>query len=255
MLLGLAGTASAAMSEWAGSEGGRMRLVAVSQPRDGAVMALLQIEPKPGWKTYWRNPGDAGLPPELDFGGSTNLVLRSISFPVPEIGTDEAGRFIGYHKPVSLVIEFEKPLPDAPSTINLNALVGICETVCLPFMSSFSLPLTAGAPEPEEFMALQLAEAELPEKASEDFAIKSLKLSDDGKAIVAEVALPRAGTPEVAIAASPGLKLGAMEINATDRSASLRIPVISSKTPRATAQVTLLVKSGERAIEATLALE
>lgn len=254
-LFGPAGSAQAAMSAWASSEGGRMRLVAVSQPRDGAILALLQIEPKPGWKTYWRNPGDAGLPPELDFGASTNLALRSISLPVPEIGTDEGGRFIGYHRPVSLVIAFDKPLRDAPSTIKLNALVGICETVCLPFMTSFSLPLTPGAPEAEEFMALQLAEAELPEKVSADFAIRNLKLSDDGKEIEAEVSLPGAGAPEVAIAASSGLKLGKIEIETADRSAKLRIPVISSKAPLAEAKITLLVKSGGRAIEATLALE
>lgn len=255
VLFGLAGTVHAAMSEWAHSEGGRMRLVAVSEPRDGAIKALLQIEPKPGWKTYWRNPGDAGLPPELDFGASTNLVLRSISFPVPEVGTDEAGRFIGYHKPVSLVIEFDRPLPDAPSTIKLDALVGICETVCLPFMSSFSLPLTAGAPEPEEFMALQLAEAELPEKASGDFAIRNLRLSDDGKVIMAEITLPRAGAPEVAIAASPGLQLGKVQVETADRSAKLSIPVSGHKAALPRAHVTLLVKSGGRAIEATLALE
>ena len=117
--------ARAAMTPWNTSEGGRMRLLALSQPRNGIVRALVQIEPKQGWKTYWRNPGTAGMAPELDFSGSANLKLKSISYPVPEIGMDEAGLFIGYHHPVSLVVEFEKPDETGPSRIDLNPL-GAC---------------------------------------------------------------------------------------------------------------------------------
>ncbi|UVC10108.1 hypothetical protein IHQ71_05745 [Rhizobium sp. TH2] len=247
--------AQAAMSEWAESEGGRMRLVAISQPRNDAILALLQIEPKPGWKTYWRDPGDAGMPPQLDFTGSINLVLRSVSFPVPEIGNDDGGRFVGYHQPVSLIVEFAKPLPDAPSTINLNAIVGICEKVCLPFMTNFSMPLKPGQPEGEEFMQLQLAQSALPEKPGKDFEIRNLHFSADSKMIEAEITLPGAEAPQVAIVAPPGLRLGKVEIDAgMDKIAHIRIPVISDKA-QAERTITMLVKSGGRAIEATLALK
>ena len=255
-LLALPSVASAAMSDWAESEGGRMRLVAISQPRNDAIMALLQIDPKPGWKTYWRNPGDAGMPPELDFGSSTNLILRSVSFPVPDIGKEDGGRFIGYHKPVSLVVAFEKPLPGAPSTVNLNAIVGICETICLPFMASFSVPLTPDAPEGEEFTQLQLALAELPEKPGKDFAIRNFKLSGDRKSVEAEITLPGDDEPEIAVAASSGLKLGKKEIKiGRDHVAHVRIPVTASAEALAKARLTMLVKSNGRAIEATLAPE
>ena len=248
--------AHAAMSEWASSEGGRMRLVAISQPRNDAILALLQIEPKLGWKTYWRNPGDAGMPPQLDFAGSTNLVFRSIAFPVPEIGMDDGGRFVGYHQPISLILEFAKPLPDAPSTMNLNVIVGICEKVCLPFMASFSVPLKPGQPESEEFMQLQLAQSALPEKPDKDFKIGSLHLSTDGRTVEADVTLPIAETPEIAILPPPGLRLGKIDIQArTDRIAHLQIPVIGENRARADAKITILVKSGGRAIETTLALK
>lgn len=244
------------MSEWADSEGGRMRVVAISQPRNDAILALVQIEPKPGWKTYWRDPGDAGMPPQLDFTGSTNLVFRSIAFPVPEIGQDDGGRFVGYHQPVSLIVEFAKPLPDAPSTINLDAIVGICEKVCLPFMASFSVPLTPGRPESEEFMQLQLAQSALPEKPGKGFEIDSLHFSADKKAIETEIRLPTAETPEIAIVAPPGIRFGRIEIDTgTDRIAHIRIPLVGGKKAHAIGPITMLVKSGDRAIEATLALE
>ena len=54
--------ASAAVSDWMTSEGGRMRLSALADDESGKVTAILEIEPSPGWKTYWRAPGDAGMP-------------------------------------------------------------------------------------------------------------------------------------------------------------------------------------------------
>lgn len=257
LFIGTSMPAHAAMSEWVDSEGGRMRLVAVSQPRNGEILALLRVEPKPGWKTYWRNPGDAGMPPQLNFGGSTNLVLQSVSFPVPEIGTDDGGRFMGYHEPVSLVVTFRQPIAGAPSAVNLDAIVGICETVCLPFMASFSVPLTPATPEGEEFMQLQLAQSLLPEKPSDDFAIHNLRFSDDRSALEAEITLPAAGTPQVAVVAPDGLRLGkpAIEPGVKGKTAHLRIPVIDPGKARDGRTVTMLVKSGGRAIEATLALQ
>jgi DsbC/DsbD-like thiol-disulfide interchange protein len=249
-------TAEAAMAPWVTSEGGRMRLVALSQPRNGIVTAVIQIEPKPGWKTYWRYPGNAGMAPELDFSGSTNLKMKSASFPVPEIGEDEAGRFVGYHRPVSLVVELEKPDEKAPAKIDLKALVGICDTICLPFMAEFKLALDPTIPEGEEFSALMMAQAELPEKPRADFAIRSLMKSADGKSLVADVTIPdQTGVAAVA-AASRGVSLGEdPEVTVTGRTARVVIPIKRIEQTGEPHHITLLVKSGTRAIEATLALD
>lgn len=248
--------AQSATTDWTVSEGGRMRLVALSQPRNGVITALLQIEPKDGWKTYWRNPGDAGMAPELDFSRSTNLRFKSIAYPVPEIGKDEAGRFIGYHHPVSLVIEFEKPDEGAPAMIDLKALVGICETVCLPFMAEFRLPLDPSVPEGEEFSALLLAQSQLPEKPRADFAIRSLMKSADGKFLVAHVTIPDEAPVEAAAAASRGVSLGKdPAITVEGRAARVSIPVKRIEQTGEPHQITLLVKAGRRAIESTLAVD
>ena len=247
--------AHAAMSPWASSEGGRMRLVALSQPRNGTVAALLQIEPKAGWKTYWRHPGNAGMAPELDFSGSTNLKFRSIAYPVPEIGEDDGGLFIGFHHAVSLIVTFDKPEEAAPSTIDLKALVGVCDTICLPFAAEFTLPLDPARPEGEEFSALMLAQAELPEPPREDFAVRSLKKSADGKALVAEVQVPDAAV-EAAVAASRGVSLGKdPAVTVSGAMATIVIPIKRIEATGAPHAITLLVKSGRRAMETTLALD
>jgi DsbC/DsbD-like thiol-disulfide interchange protein len=233
-----------------------MRLVALSQPRNGAITALVQIEPKTGWKTYWRYPGSAGMAPELDFSGSTNLTLKSVSYPVPEIGADDAGRFVGYHHPVSLVVELTQLDESAPSVIDLKALVGICDTICLPFMAQFSLPLDPAIPEGEEFAALIQAQATLPEKPRADFAVRSLLKSSDGKSVVAEVTIPDPSSVEAEAAASAGVSLGKDPVVTVDgRTARIVIPIKRIEQDGEPHSITLLVKSGRRAMESTLALD
>jgi DsbC/DsbD-like thiol-disulfide interchange protein len=250
------GTARAAISDWAVSDGGRMRLVALSMPRNGVVSALLQIEPKAGWKTYWRYPGDAGMAPELDFSASENLTLRSIAYPVPEIGQDAGGRFIGYHRPASLVLTFDKPDPAASSRIALKALVGICEDICLPFAADFALTLDPSAPEGEEFSAMMMAQADLPEQPAEDFAVRRLTKSADGKAVIADILLPKGETVEAAAAASRGVRLGKDPTVAVEgNTARITVPIKRIDASGAPHQITLLVKAGGRAMETTLALD
>ncbi len=73
LLASLALPAIASNSDWTETPGGRVRVVledngtnkAASHERRGA----LQIELQPGWKTYWRNPGDAGVPPQINIEG------------------------------------------------------------------------------------------------------------------------------------------------------------------------------------------
>lgn len=248
--------AQAAMAPWATSEGGRMRLVALSQPRNGIVRALVQIEPLQGWKTYWRNPGNAGMAPEFDVSASTNLRLRSVAYPVPDIGEDAGGLFIGYHRPVGLVLEFDKPDEAAPSTIDLKALVGICADICLPFAADFALPLDPARPEGEEFTALMTAEAELPEAPGLDFAVRSLIKSADGTSVVADLLVPGGSPVEAAVAASRGVRLGRdPEVSVSGTSAKIVIPVRKIDKAGGPHQITLLVKSGSRAMETTLALD
>lgn len=249
--------AQAAMAPWASSEGGRMRVVALSQPRNGVVTALVQIEPKTGWKTYWRNPGGAGMAPELDFSGSVNLKLKSVAYPIPEIGTDAGGLFIGYHHTVSLIVELEKPEEAAPSTLDLKALVGVCDEICVPFAANFRLPLDPSLPEGEEFSASMMAQAELPERPSVGFAVRSLVKSADGASLVADVLVPGGAEVEAAVAASRGVTLGKdpAVTTVTGTTAKVVIPIKRIDGDGNPHFITLLIKSGRRAMETTLALD
>ena len=48
-------------------------------------MAAVEIRLAPGWHTYWRVPGEAGIPPRFDWSGSQNLAAVAYEWPRPEI--------------------------------------------------------------------------------------------------------------------------------------------------------------------------
>src|SRR5262252_9680616 len=86
--LGLVQHAAAedAASPWVRNEHAGLRLIAAATASGNAdVLQLgLQFELRPGWKTYWRNPGDAGFPPHGDWSHSTNVADVTIAWPAPE---------------------------------------------------------------------------------------------------------------------------------------------------------------------------
>ena len=251
-----ASPANAAVSDWMTSNGGRMRLSALTDGDTGKVIAILEIEPAAGWKTYWRDPGDAGMSPQIDLSGAQNLKLVKVDYPVPEIGMDEAGRFIGYHQPVSLVLELAKPDPSKASTLSANVLVGLCKDICLPFQSSFNVPLVnASQPQADEFMNIQLAKATLPEAPSAGFEVIKYGFTPDNAFFEATIAIPGDEMPEIAVAPSEGLLLGRHTEIVKGRVADVRYPV--SRLPKSLdgATITLLVKSAGRSMETTLAVK
>lgn len=248
--------ATAAVSDWVASEGGRMRLSALADKDGNTVTAILEIEPKPGWKTYWRDPGDAGMAPQFDLSAAENIRLAKVDYPVPEIGMDEAGRFVGYHQPATLVLELARPDPAKRSTFSANVLVGLCKDICLPFQSSFELPIdSSGQPEADEFMNIEMAKAALPEAPSSDFQVVKSGLTADRAFFEATIALPGKEMPDIAVAASEGILLGKQTEIVKDGTALMRYAVTRLPKTLEGAAITLLVKSAGRAMETTLAVK
>lgn len=77
-----ASPALAASSDWVETPGGKVRVVLEENKHTGELRGALQIDLNPGWKTYWRNPGDAGVPPQLNIEGNSSA---RIDFPAPSI--------------------------------------------------------------------------------------------------------------------------------------------------------------------------
>jgi len=139
-----ASAADAYSSDWAEGLKSSARLVA-GAPADGVFQAGVEIKLAPGAITYWRNPGDAGLPPSLSFDGSSNLAQARTSFPAPRRLPEGDGEAFGYDGALILPIDIEPIEPAKPVTLALKLNYAVCEKICVPAEASLRLVLPADA--------------------------------------------------------------------------------------------------------------
>ncbi len=100
---------------------------------DGKSYAAgLYIKLDKDWKTYWRNPGDAGVPPLITTEPNTNLAAIAVDFPLPLRIVDEGGTAFGYHDEVLFPIEVTPKDIGQPLNLNFSSFFGVCQKVCTP---------------------------------------------------------------------------------------------------------------------------
>ncbi len=169
----LPGTVQAAGSDWARTDQTQVRLIsAVDGVGDSRSITLgLQFRMKPGWKVYWRAPGDAGFPPSVDWGGSVNLGGSQTLWPAP-LRFDVSGlSTIGYKHEVVLPIQATLADPGKPLSIKAKVDYLTCDDVCIPYTATFALDLPAAAATPSaEAPLIAAAMAALPRAAGADSA-------------------------------------------------------------------------------------
>ena len=108
--------------------------------------AGFRITMEKGWKTYWRNPGQAGIPPHIEITGA-NLASTTIEFPLPLRIVEESGEALGYHDVVVFPITLQ-PLDVAkPITAHFSSFFGICAVVCTPARFEADEKFAVGAPQ------------------------------------------------------------------------------------------------------------
>jgi Disulphide bond corrector protein DsbC len=102
------------------------------QTANGSHMAAVDLTLAPGWKTYWRSPGDAGIPPSFDWSGSKNVATLHIHWPAPSVFHTNGMQSIGYHDRLLLPVEVQPVDPTQPVILSLKMNLGICDDICLP---------------------------------------------------------------------------------------------------------------------------
>jgi len=131
-------------TDWAPGAKSQARLIAA-----GAGLAGFEIKLAPGAITYWRDPGDSGLPPTLDFSGSENVASVETKFPAPKrIKEADGGEAFGYDGGVIFPLGVKPRDPAKPATLALNADFAVCEKVCLPAKARLTLTLPSAADSP-----------------------------------------------------------------------------------------------------------
>jgi len=146
LIAALSGAAAAAESPWTKATDSKVRLIGGAVDMDGQekMVAGVQIRMEPGWKTYWRNPGDSGVPPTFDWSGSSNLKRADVLYPAPRRFADANGAAIGYEDEVVFPVVITPERPTEPVTLKLTLAYGLCKDLCIPNEASLSLELPPG---------------------------------------------------------------------------------------------------------------
>lgn len=113
---------------------------------DGAHVAAIDIRLSPGWHTYWRAPGAAGIPPQFDWSGSENLRAVRYEWPRPVVFESYGLTAIGYEHRLTLPVRLEPVDPSKPITARVEMFYGVCDEICVPAQASLEAFLPVAGP-------------------------------------------------------------------------------------------------------------
>jgi len=153
-------------SNWDKSMHSAVRLIAAGA-RHGdnpTLRAGIEIRLDAGWKTYWRYPGDSGVPPRFTFARSENVKAVTVKWPAPHRFTDDSGQSIGYKAHVIFPLVVEPKDARRPATLRLDLDYAVCEKLCVPAEAKAELALASARTSQEA--ALTAAEARVPQRRS-----------------------------------------------------------------------------------------
>lgn len=194
-----AGAASAQdASPWASDQHSAVRLLAGS--RSGAVLlAGISFKLEPGWKTYWRTPGDSGVPPRFDFSASDNVEAVTVLWPAPMSFPDGAGGVsFGYKKQVVLPLRIVPKDSDKPVTLRGAISYAVCEKTCIPIEAKLELRLATAASTEDRTLSAALDELPKPAKIGDDNPLTVTGVHRDGKQqMIVDVTAPAGSLPEL----------------------------------------------------------
>jgi suppressor for copper-sensitivity B len=262
-LLGGAGIApaAAAISEWSDGQNVRVRLVASKPDAVGGANAALEMELAPGWHTYWRTPGEAGIPPMFDFSGSSNLKNTAVGFPPPERLDDGFAITNIYTGRVVLPLTVEPADPAVPVVLAMKLELGVCEEVCIPVTLEASVTLEA-ADNAEAAAIVAEAVGRLPGGAQEgSFDVADVRRTgggDDEPAFEFTARLPDPAATEIFVEGPSDWYPDVPQAVGRDGNTvvyRVSFDRLGAKTPIAGALIRFTVVSGGQAMEKTVTLD
>jgi DsbC/DsbD-like thiol-disulfide interchange protein len=138
-------------------------------------MAGVEITLDKGFKTYWRNPGESGLPPRFDWSASDNVADVEVKWPAPSRHEDAAGIAYTYSGKVILPVRVKAADPGRPVRLSLSIEYGICKDICIPAQAELSTDLSGGDPE-RPLIQQALAQVPQPQALGQDGALSVLSV-------------------------------------------------------------------------------
>jgi DsbC/DsbD-like thiol-disulfide interchange protein len=178
-------------SAWQRDGHSAVRLLAGS--RSGAVLlGGIAFDLQPGWKTYWRTPGDSGVPPRFDFSKSENVEAVTVLWPAPTKFDDGAGgHSMGYQKQIVLPLRIVAKNPDKPVTLRADIDYAVCEKLCIPVEASAELTFSSVASTEDSALFAALDTVPKPANVGDPNPLTIRDVEREGKStVVVDVVTP-----------------------------------------------------------------
>jgi suppressor for copper-sensitivity B len=191
--------AGASASPWIDSTYSKARLVSGTVDLDGKPMLIagVQLRMTPDWKTYWKNPGDSGVPPSFDWSGSTNLKHAEVLYPAPHRFADANGTAIGYDDEVVFPVKLTPEREGEPVKLKLAFAFGLCKDLCIPNDVTLGLALGANVGKGDALL-LETFLARVPKPAAPgvlpEVSGVEAKLDSDAPELVVDAVFPPGAT-------------------------------------------------------------
>ena len=184
-------------SPWQTDSHSQIRLVAGS--RSGPVMlGGIAIQLQPGWHTYWRNPGDSGVPPRFDFSKSDNLDSVTILWPAPVKFDDGAGgESLGYEKQVLLPMRVVAKDAGKPVVVRAAISYAVCEKICIPVEANAELAFTSVASTEDGALTAALDTVPKPATIGDNNPLTVREVKREGKNVLVDVTAPEGKAPNL----------------------------------------------------------
>lgn len=237
-------------SPWQRDGHSAVRLLAGS--RSGAVLlGGIAFQLDPGWKTYWRTPGNSGVPPRFDFSKSKNIEAVTILWPAPTKFDDGAGgHSLGYHDQIVLPLRIVAKNTDKPVMLHANINYAVCAKLCIPVEANAELSFTSVASTEDSALFTALDTVPKPANVGDPNPLTIRDVKRDGKStVLVDVISPDAKevnlfvegptpnwglpVPKLLVDGPPGIKRFGFELDGVPRGinpegAALRLTLVGS---------------------------
>jgi len=171
-------------SPWQRDGHSAVRLLAGS--RSGAVLlGGIAFQLQPGWKTYWRTPGDSGVPPRFDFSKSENIEAVTVMWPAPLKFDDGAGGVsLGYHDQTVLPLRIVPKNVDKPVMLRAEINYAVCEKICIPVEANAELAFNSVASTEDSALFAALDTVPKPANVGDPNPLTIRDVKREGKSTV-----------------------------------------------------------------------
>jgi len=180
-------------SPWQRDAHSAVRLLAGSRS-GGVLLGGIAFQLQPGWKTYWRTPGDSGVPPRFDFSKSDNVEAVTVLWPAPTKFDDGAGgHSLGYKQQVVLPLRIVAKSNDKPVTLRAAINYAVCEKLCIPVEASSELIFASVASTEDGALSAALDTVPKPANVGDPTPLTIRDVTRDGKSsVLVDVIAPEA---------------------------------------------------------------